>query len=227
MDEGAWQILMVKPHGFRPGMLMADARQQRYLLAFDNASSPEVSTAAQVVSSHVLHAIGYHVPESYIVSFPREKLVLAEGAEIMSSAGNKRALTDEDVDAFLKQVARTGPGRYRAVAIHASPDHVTGVLGPYQMFATRSDDPNDIVPHEHRRDLRGLFVIASWINLATVRAVSTMDLLIDDGVPAAAHTPPPRSTSRRVLVAATSRDPSAHGMGTTRCSTRVPRSRTP
>src|SRR5688572_4938042 len=180
-EEGAWQVLAVKPYGLRPGVLIGDARQRRYLLLFDDPRSPEVSTSAQVVSSHILHAIGYQAPECYIVTFSREKLVLAEGAEIISSAGNKRTLTEEDIDAFLNQVARTGPRRYRAVAIHVSPPDATSVLGPYQMFSTRSDDPNDIVPHEHRRDLRGLFVIASWINLATVRATSTMDLLIDDG----------------------------------------------
>ena len=182
MESGAWQVLMVKPYGFRPGMLIGDSRRQLYLLLFDNASSPEVSTAAQVISSHILHAIGYHVPECYIVTFPRKRLVLAEGAEIVSSAGNKRALTEQDVDAFLHQVARTASGQLRAVAIHASPADVSGVLGPYQMYATRSDDPNDLVPHEHRRDLRGLFVIASWIDLASVRAISTMDVLIDDGI---------------------------------------------
>jgi hypothetical protein len=182
MEQGAWRVWMVKPYGFRPGFLISDGRNQRYLLLFDDPSSPEVSTSAQVVSSNILHAIGYHVPESYIVTFPRERLVLAEGAEIISSAGNKRALNEEDLDAFLNEVARTGPGRYRAVAIHASPTHATSVLGPYQVFATRSDDPNDIVPHEHRRDLRGLFVIASWIDLAKARALSTLDLLIDDGV---------------------------------------------
>lgn len=182
MNEGPWQVLAVKPFGFRPGILMSDARKQRYLLLFDDPGSPEVATGAQVVSSHILHAVGYHVPECHIVTFPREKLVLAEGAEIVSSAGNTRALTDEDIDAFLNQVARIGPRRYRAVAIHASPADAARILGPYQMFSTRSDDPNDVVPHEHRRDLRGLFVIASWINLATTRAISTMDVLIEDGV---------------------------------------------
>jgi hypothetical protein len=182
MEEGAWQVLTVKPYGFRPGILIGDGRQQRYLLLFDEPGSPEVSTSAQVVASHILHAIGYHVPECYIVTFPREKLVLSEGAEIVSSAGNRRALTQEDVDAFLRRAAQLGSRRYRAVAIHMSPSDVTRVLGPYQMYATRSDDPNDVVPHEHRRDLRGLFVIASWINLVSVRAISTMDMLIDDGV---------------------------------------------
>jgi hypothetical protein len=181
LEEGSWHVLTVKPYGSRPGILIRDARQQRYLLLFDDPDSPEVSTSAQVISSHILYAIGYHVPESYIVTFPREKLVLGEGAEIVSSAGNTRVLAEKDVDVFLSAVPRIGPRRFRAVAVHVSPDDATSVLGPYQMFATRSDDPNDIVPHEHRRDLRGLFVIASWLDLARVRATSTLDFVIDDG----------------------------------------------
>jgi hypothetical protein len=182
MEDGTWQVLEVKPYGFRPGILIGDARKRVYVLVFDRPDAPEMSTGAQVVSSHIAHAIGYHMPESYIVTFPRGRLVLAEGAEIVSSAGNARALTEEDVDGFLRGVARTGPDRYRAVAIYASPPEVNRILGPYQVYSTRSDDPNDIVPHEHRRDLRGLFVIASWIDWATARAIATMDAVIDDGV---------------------------------------------
>lgn len=184
MEAGSWHVLMLKPYGARPSMLISDARKRLYVLLFDPPDAPELSTGAQVVSSHIAHAIGYRVPECYIVTVPRDRLVLAEGAEIVSSAGHTRALITDDVDAFLLQAARTGPDRYRAVAIYASPPGVSGMLGPYQMYATRSDDPNDIVPHENRRDLRGLFVVASWINLATIRATATMDALIDDGVTA-------------------------------------------
>ena len=62
------------------------------------------------------------------------------------------------------------------------------MLGPYEMWGTRSDDPNDIVPHEHRRELRGLFVFAAWLNFSQARAVTTQDILTSiDGTPRIRH----------------------------------------
>ena len=81
-----------------------------------------------------------------------------------------------------------GPGRtYRAVATRI-PEGRAALLGPYQMWGTRSDDPNDTVPHEHRRDLRGMFVFAAWLNFSNVRAVTTQDIVATvDGVPRIRH----------------------------------------
>ncbi len=188
LEDAQWQILTVRPYGVRPGMLVADRRNQVYLLLFDPPGNLEMSTGAHMVSSRIAHAIGYHVPESHIVSFERERLVIAEGGEIVSSAGNVRPLVEKDVDGFLRGVARTALGRYRALALYLSPAEWAGLLGPYQMYATRSDDPNDIVPHEHRRDLRGMSIVSAWLNHASMRAVSTHDVLYNaDDTPRIRH----------------------------------------
>ena len=37
-------------------------------------------------------------------------------------------------------------------------------IGPLRWYGVRSDDPNDLYPHEHRRVARGLYVFCAWLN---------------------------------------------------------------
>jgi len=46
------------------------------------------------------------------------------------------------------------------------------------IVGTRSDDPNDIVPHEHRRELRGLQVFSAWLNHTRMDALHTFDIVV-------------------------------------------------
>jgi hypothetical protein len=184
---GKWEVLKVKPYGLRPGMIIADADRQLYVLRFDPRRNLELATGAAMVASRAFHALGYFVDESYIVYFHRERLVAAEGGEEVTNLGIKRELFEDDIDHYLERVARDPERGYRAVAIRVS-DEWEGYLGPYQVYGTRSDDPNDIVPHEHRRDLRGLFVYSAWLNFAYMRAVNTVDaLIVENGIPFIRH----------------------------------------
>jgi hypothetical protein len=185
--QGPWRVLTVKKYGFRPGILIADSTDQLYLLRFDAPAWPEMATGADVVSSKFLYALGYHVPESYIVYVERDRLAIEEGAERVTSLGGTQDLKEIDVDDFLKDVAADGSGVYRATATRV-PGSWEELLGPYQVFGTRQDDPNDVVPHEHRRDLRGLFVFSAWLNHTRVSAVNTLDALVtQDGAPFIRH----------------------------------------
>ncbi len=185
--DSPWQVLTVKKFGFRPGILIADATEQLYLLRFDPPGWLEMATGAEMVSSKLFHALGYFVPETYIVYFDRDRLVLADGGETVTSYGDTEDLVEQNVDFFLEDVARDPERGYRATAVRV-PGSWEGLLGPYQVFGTRTDDPNDIVPHEHRRDLRGLFVFSSWLNHDRMSAVYTMDaLMIRDDTPIIRH----------------------------------------
>jgi len=178
--DGPWRVLTLRPYGIRPGILVVDSRRRHYLLFFDPPDHPELSTGSQMVSSRFAYAAGYFVPESYLVGFDAATLAIGEESEIVSSAGNRRHLTGTDLEVFLRRVARPISGRYRAVAIYVTPADQPAYLGPFQLYTRRSDDPNDIVLHEHRRDLRGLFVISAWLNYSTIRATGTADLLVDE-----------------------------------------------
>jgi len=182
-----WQVLIVKPFGVNSGLLVADAKNDLYLLRFDPRGYDGLATGAQMVASRFLYALGYFVVDNYLVRFNRAQLVAHENGQAVSSAGKTRMLAAEDIDAFLKDLP-TGPGGlYRTVAT-LLPGHRDALLGPYQVWGTRSDDPNDTVPHEHRRDLRGLSVFAAWLNISNYRAVGTQDIVTTiDGVPRVRH----------------------------------------
>ena len=53
-------------------------------------------------------------------------------------------------------------------------------IGSFRYYGTRPDDPNDIVPHEHRRDLRGLRVFSAWVNHTDAKAINSMDMLVKE-----------------------------------------------
>ena len=72
---------------------------------------------------------------------------------------------------MLKNAARLPNGRIRVTAERL----LEGAdMGRFEYHGTRDDDPNDIYPHEHRRELRGSRVFAAWLNHDDSRAVNTM-----------------------------------------------------
>jgi hypothetical protein len=170
------QVLVVKAFGVNPGLLVADTKGQLYVLRFDPLGYEGLATGAEMVTSRLLYALGYHVPENYIVRFERTQLVAHPEGQAVSSSGRPRALLASDIDVFLRQVPVTGQ-MYRAVATRL-PEKRNSLLGPFQVWGMRRDDPNDTVPHEHRRDLRGLSVFEAWVNNANARAVGTQDILM-------------------------------------------------
>jgi hypothetical protein len=175
--EGSWKIVAAKTEGVTPGFRIQDATGQRYLLKFDPATNPEMATAADVIGSLLFHALGYYVPQNYLVEFDERRLDIAEGATMPDAVGNARPITATDVAHALLRVPRSAGGRIRAVASR----YLAGrPLGEYRYFGTRRDDPNDIVPHEHRRELRGLHVFCAWLNHNDSRAINDLDMLVEE-----------------------------------------------
>jgi hypothetical protein len=79
---------------------------------------------------------------------------------------------------ILQKTPANPDGTYRAMASL----YLSGrPLGPFRYHGTRSDDPNDTAPHEHRRELRGLRVFSAWLGHDDSRAVNTLDMLVTEG----------------------------------------------
>jgi len=178
--DGAWKVIKAKSEGITPGFEFIDVKGRRYVLKFDPLQNPEIATAPDVLVSKFFHALGYHVPENYIVFFTREQLELGEDVELVDKKGVARKMTERDVTELLMDVPKRD-GKYRGGAslyLSGKP------LGPFKYHGMRRDDPNDIVPHEHRRDLRGLSVFCAWLGHDDSRAINSQDMLVSSGATA-------------------------------------------
>ncbi len=175
--SGPWRVLLLRSRGARPAIVFRDAVNHMFILRFDPADAPEMATGAEMISSRVFHALGYYVPETYLVLFKRDRLVVESNASDITSNGALRSMLPEDIDRLLEPVARRQDGSIRAVALRV-PTEGESLIGPFQFFGTRSDDPNDVVPHEHRRDLRGMFVFSAWLNHTHVDPIHTIDMVV-------------------------------------------------
>jgi hypothetical protein len=175
---GTWTILARKSEGVTPGFTMQDSTGEVYWIKFDPKSNPEMASGAEVISTKFFHAFGYHVPENYLATFKPEQLVIREGATMKDEDGRPRPLTAGDIDDILDRAARQPDGSYRVLASRNLPGRP---VGPFRYYGTRPDDPNDIFPHEHRRELRGLSVFAAWLNHDEVRSTNSLDTIVQAG----------------------------------------------
>jgi hypothetical protein len=133
-----------------------------------------MATGAEVIGTAVYHALGYNVVETYLVDVHPSRLAIAPDATV-TEGGRTRPFTRRDLDALLRRAARKADGSYRATA---SPFAEGRDLGPFRYYGTRPDDPNDIYPHEHRRELRGNRVFAAWLNHDDSRGGNSLDMLV-------------------------------------------------
>jgi hypothetical protein len=171
-----------KATGITPGFTVRDSRGKIYFVKFDPGSHPNLSTAAEVIGKNFFHAIGYNVPESYIVYLRPGDLAIEPGAQVRVKGRKSVPMDRHFIETMLQDSAHHPDGSTRAVASLA----VEGeVLGPFTFLGTRPDDPNDIVPHEHRRELRGYRVFCAWLNHDDSRAINTLASYV--GAPGSGH----------------------------------------
>jgi len=172
-------IVSAKQGGITPGFTIRDANGTVYFVKFDPKEYPSLSTGADVISKNFFHAIGYNVPESYIVYVRAENFIIDANAVVNLTGGRSVAMDRAYLEFMLANAARVPDGNVRAVASVKVPGEI---IGPFRFYGTRPDDPNDIFPHEHRRELRGYRVFCAWLNHDDSRSINTLDTFVDGHV---------------------------------------------
>ncbi len=141
-------ITTSKMEGKTAGFFVTDNRGARYLFKLDPVDAPELLSGAEVVTSKLLYALGYHVP-SYEVAFIRpEELQLDPEAVIKTAGQRARPFTDADLAAFLEGRIQHGTVRVAASKILAGE-----ILGPASFKRFRDC-----------ADIRALKVAYMWVH---------------------------------------------------------------
>jgi hypothetical protein len=129
------------------------------------------------VANKIFWALGYNQVESYLTTFDPKRATIDPKATLRRPSGARTPFTHDDIEEVLERVAKNPDGTYRVIAGRLLPGKI---LGEFRYDGTRPDDPNDIVPHEHRRELRALRVFGAWTNLTDLKAANTLDSLITE-----------------------------------------------
>ena len=179
----------------RAGFTAQDANGQTWFVSFDAPANPEGATGAVVVATKIFWALGYNQVEYFLT-------------EMRPDAIDDRPERDE---APPVRQAHAADARRRAARSSNGPTGVpTGRTAPRpaaccrarcsaasSTTGTRPDDPNDVVPHEHRRELRALRVFGAWTNLTDMKAGNTLDTVVTEG---GTRPRPPLPAGRRLHV---------------------------
>jgi hypothetical protein len=174
---GVWEVLGRPGTGVTPKFTIRDATGTTYLVKLDPPAHPGLASSVELISTKIFHAIGYNVPEDYLAYLDPSQLRISPKASVKRPGGGRRSLKLDEVMRWLEDQPRQPDGTIRVLASKWLPGKV---VGNFRFYGTRSDDPNDIYPHERRRELRGLRVFAAWMNHDDVRALNSLDAYVDE-----------------------------------------------
>jgi hypothetical protein len=174
---GKWTVIRPKSAGVAPGFTIRDEKGDTWFVAFDYDDYEIAATAVIQVATRLFWALGYNQVESYLTTIRPENVIISEDAT-MRAHGKRRRFTQGDLNDVFRRAEKSDDGSYRVAVGRLLPGRA---IGGFRYYGTRPDDPNDIVPHEHRRELRALQVFGAWTNLVDMKAGNTLDMVQTEG----------------------------------------------
>jgi len=175
--DGSVLIDQGKPNGANPGFRIRLPDGRKYMLKADNAElEPERATGATSIATHLYHAAGWYAACDQVVYVRPAALKLTPGLTVTDNEGVTRPFDE----AALKKLLATASHRGEMARFAASRWLSGRILGPFTYAGLAGDDPNDIIPHENRRDLRGARLMAAWTSHYDSREQNSMNVWLSD-----------------------------------------------
>jgi len=171
-----WTVTKAKPNGANPGFMIKVKDGRKFLVKFE-VDQVERASSADTIGSRIYYAAGFHTPCNAVV-FMRPDILEIDPKATTEEAGEKIKLTQAHLDSIFKVAAKTPEGTYRGSASLILDGKA---LGPWTYDGTRDDDPNDVVPHDDRREVRATHLLAAWTHHFDSREQNTMALFIEKG----------------------------------------------
>ena len=175
--SGIWTIFKVKADGMAPGFWIKDEQGNRFIIKPEVKGYPEVGTSAENITTLLFYAAGYHVPENYLTDVDTARIKIKDGVMFTDSRGVKRPMKKKDLQEIFDRIHIRDNGKVRVTAsrfINGKP------VGSYRFHGFRKGDPNDKVPHQHRRELRGLHVLCAWLNHHDLNSGNFFESYVND-----------------------------------------------
>jgi hypothetical protein len=174
---GPWTVVSAKSDGITPGFTIRDTTKQLWFIKFDPPGWRGMATGSEIVAAKLFWAAGYHTAEYHIAQLVPSNLQIDPETKITPMGEMPRRMEVSDIAWLLSRADRDADGSYRVIASKATPGRPVGRIA---FHGTRADDPNDIVPHEHRRELRGYFAFAAWLNHVDAKGINSLSSLVTE-----------------------------------------------
>jgi hypothetical protein len=176
-EELPWKVVGVKIDGANPGFRIKTSAGKVHVIKFDAIQQWGRASTGDVVGSRLYYAAGFHVPCNRVVHVDTDQLELPE-QEIKDPGG--KTLTKERILELMAHLPREKDGTVRAMASEFLPGKP---LGPWDYSGTWGGDPNDVVDHEDRRELRGSRILGAWVNHHDARSQNTLAMWVEHDKP--------------------------------------------
>ncbi|MEP6863769.1 MAG: hypothetical protein ABJE66_24295 [Deltaproteobacteria bacterium] len=173
VKDGEWVIDHGKDNGSTLGFRVKIPGKGKYMLKADDTGKPDRASAASVIGAAIYDAIGFNTTCEQVVVVKKSMLKLTEGLTVTDNEGISHPFDEAALDKVLESSTQLPHGMVRLQASKWLPGLS---LGPFRYIGVRKDDPNDVIDHADRRELRANRILSAWLDHWDAREQNSMDV---------------------------------------------------